>query len=124
MGNQSLHIIGKVLGHMSPTATQIYSMLTNDPIRDAMEKAQADMLNREVNSGYWDYPLNRFTNDATLLFICYFDWDSMHSRDNAYVRVQVGDWPGHPEVIGKHGLVEAHMVRYVLAEPEADEKKL
>jgi len=44
MGNQSLHIIGKVLGHKSPTATQIYSKLTNDPIRDAMEKAQADML--------------------------------------------------------------------------------
>jgi hypothetical protein len=44
MGNQSLHIIGKVLGHKPPTATQIYSKLTNDPIRDAMEKAQADML--------------------------------------------------------------------------------
>jgi integrase len=44
MGNQSLHIIGKVLGHKSPTATQIYSKLTNDPIRAAMEQAQADML--------------------------------------------------------------------------------
>ncbi len=44
MGNQSLHMIGKVLGHKSPTATQIYSRLAHDPIRQAMEKAQNDML--------------------------------------------------------------------------------
>lgn len=44
MGNQSLHIIGKALGHRSPTATQVYSRMTFDPIRDAMEKAQLDML--------------------------------------------------------------------------------
>jgi integrase len=44
MGNQSLHMIGKVLGHRSPTATQIYSRLAHDPIRQAMEKAQNDML--------------------------------------------------------------------------------
>jgi len=44
MGNQSLHMIGKVLGHKSPTATQIYSRLGHDPIRQAMEKAQNDML--------------------------------------------------------------------------------
>ncbi len=73
------------------------------------------MLNREINSGYWDYPLDRFTNEATLLYVAYFDWDSMHSRDNAYVRVQVQDWPSHPEAIGKHGLVESHLVRYVLS---------
>jgi len=44
MGNQSLHMIGKVLGQKSPTATQIYSRLAHDPIRQAMEKAQNDML--------------------------------------------------------------------------------
>jgi integrase len=44
MGNQSLHMIGKVLGHKSPTATQIYSRLAHDPVRQAMEKAQNDML--------------------------------------------------------------------------------
>jgi len=37
-------MIGKVLGHKSPTATQIYSRFTHDPLRQAMEKAQADML--------------------------------------------------------------------------------
>ncbi len=71
------------------------------------------MFNREINSGYWDHPLYRFTNEATLLYVCYFDWNSMHSRDNSYVRVQVSEWPSHPEVIGKHALVEAYQVQYV-----------
>jgi len=44
MGNQSLHMIGKVLGHKSPTATQIYSRFAQDPVRGALEKAQSDML--------------------------------------------------------------------------------
>jgi integrase len=43
MNNQSLQIIGKVLGHKSPAATQIYSRLAFDPIRQAMENAQASM---------------------------------------------------------------------------------
>ncbi|MBX9667074.1 MAG: tyrosine-type recombinase/integrase [Candidatus Obscuribacterales bacterium] len=43
MNNQSLQIIGKVLGHKSPTATQIYSRLSFDPLKQAMEAAQASM---------------------------------------------------------------------------------
>ena len=44
MGNQSLHIIGEVLGHKSPASTQIYARLASDPIRQAMEKAHSDMM--------------------------------------------------------------------------------
>jgi len=44
MGNQSLHIIGKALGHQSHVSTQIYARLANDPVRAAMEKAQTDMM--------------------------------------------------------------------------------
>jgi integrase len=44
IGNQSLQVIGKVLGHKSSQATQIYSKLTYDPLRQAMEKAQSDMF--------------------------------------------------------------------------------
>lgn len=44
MNNQSLQIIGKVLGHKSPAATQIYSRLAFDPLRQAMESAQASIL--------------------------------------------------------------------------------
>lgn len=43
MNNQSLQIIGKVLGHRSPAATQIYSRLAHDPLRKAMELAQGSM---------------------------------------------------------------------------------
>lgn len=44
MNNQSLQIIGKVLGHKSPAATQIYSRLAFDPLRQAMESAQASLV--------------------------------------------------------------------------------
>ncbi len=44
MGNQIFHMIGKVLGHKSATATQIYARFSNDPVRTAMEKAQQDIL--------------------------------------------------------------------------------
>jgi integrase len=44
IGNQSLQIIGKALGHKSTQATQIYARLTQDPVRKAMEQAQEDML--------------------------------------------------------------------------------
>jgi site-specific recombinase XerD len=43
IGNQSLQVIGKVLGHKSHTATQIYSRLTNATLLHAMEQAQKDM---------------------------------------------------------------------------------
>ena len=35
----SLPVIGKSLGHKSSQATQIYSRLNNDPVRQSMEKA-------------------------------------------------------------------------------------
>ncbi|MBS2005758.1 MAG: site-specific integrase [Cyanobacteria bacterium SZAS TMP-1] len=43
MNNQSLQIIGKVLGHKSSAATQIYSRLAFDPLKQAMEAAQVSM---------------------------------------------------------------------------------
>lgn len=43
MSNQSLPIIGKALGHKSHTSTQIYARLDLDPVRAAMEQAQAQM---------------------------------------------------------------------------------
>ena len=45
MNNQSLQIIGKVLGHKLPTATHIYSRMAFDPLKQAMEAAQASMAN-------------------------------------------------------------------------------
>lgn len=44
MGNQSLQIIGKALGHKSHTSTLIYARLADDPVRQGMYKAQQEML--------------------------------------------------------------------------------
>ena len=73
------------------------------------------MLNREINSGYWDFPLREVTRDARLHFITFFDWDNLDYRDNRYVRVQVADWPSHPEAVGKDALIESQYVHFVLA---------
>ncbi|NMG72922.1 hypothetical protein [Parazoarcus communis] len=70
------------------------------------------MLNREIDSGYWDYPVKEVGTDARLLFVSFFDWDQLDYRDNRYVRVQVDRWSTHPDVVGKHGLIESHYVRF------------
>jgi len=44
INNSSLTIIAKALGHKSTAATQIYSRLTNDPVRMAMQEAQEKMI--------------------------------------------------------------------------------
>jgi hypothetical protein len=73
------------------------------------------MLNRELNSGYWDFPIREVTDDAYLLFLKFFDWDMLGYRDNRYVLVQVGEWPSHPEAVGKQALIESQYVHFVRA---------
>lgn len=70
------------------------------------------MINREINSGYWDYPIKEVTKDARLLFVSFFDWDQLDYRDNRYVRLQIDDWPSHPETCGKQALIESRHVRF------------
>lgn len=70
------------------------------------------MVNREVESGYWDYPIKEITKDARLLFVSFFDWDQLDYRDNRYVRLQIDSWPSHPEASGKQALIESQYVRF------------
>src|SRR5260221_2645357 len=63
------------------------------------------MVNREVDSGYWDFPLKDVTKAARLVFICFFDWDQLHLRDNRYVRVRIESWQSNSAVVGKDGLI-------------------
>jgi hypothetical protein len=70
------------------------------------------MLNREVDSGYWDHPIGEVTDDATLEFVSFFDWDQLHYRDYRYVRVVVAAWSSQPTAVGKHALIESQYVRY------------
>ena len=74
------------------------------------------MLNREIDSGYWDFPIDKVTKNARLLFVSFFDWDQLGFRDHRYVRVQVDRWPSHVEAVGKHALIESQYVRFVKAQ--------
>ncbi|MGH8445678.1 MAG: hypothetical protein ACREVL_10450 [Solimonas sp.] len=73
------------------------------------------MLNRELTSGYWDHPVSTVPAACRLVFVSYFDWDQLGFRDHHYVRVQISDWPEHPEMKGKHGLVDADKIIFRLA---------
>ena len=74
------------------------------------------MLNRHVDSGYWDHPIDSLTSDAVLEFVEFFDWDYTNAaRDNIYVRAAIASWPGHEDLVGKHLLVEAAHVTFALA---------
>jgi hypothetical protein len=70
------------------------------------------MLNRDVDSGYWDHPISISAPDTVFTFVEFFDWDQTSYKDNRYVRAIVRDWPSHPELIGKHALIETHYAIY------------
>lgn len=72
----------------------------------------AAMVNRDIHSGYWDYPVEELGSKTTLHFISFFDWDNLEGFDNQYVRVLIQDCPAHPEVNGKHALIEARLVKF------------
>lgn len=70
------------------------------------------MVNRLIDSGYWDHPIKEITQEARLLFIRLFDWDQLNYRDNQYVRVKIDQWRSHPDVAGKHALLESHHIKF------------
>ena len=70
------------------------------------------MLNREVESGYWDHPVTEITEEADIQFVRFFDWDQLATRDYRYVEVVVKSWPTKPELEGKHGLIETQYTAY------------
>lgn len=73
------------------------------------------MINREINSGYWDYPVDEVTADVGMSFMRFFDWDQLDYRSYQYVRVRIDRWPSRSEVVGKHALVESQHVRFAKA---------
>ena len=70
------------------------------------------MINRGLDTGYWDDPLTTVTAEASMSFIRFFDWDLLAVRDNQYVRVRIDAWPSHPEVVGREALIEAQYSKY------------
>jgi hypothetical protein len=70
------------------------------------------MLNREINSGYWDYPLKMVTTGTRLQFLSFFDWSGIDRKDHRYVRAIVASSSDSSEIAGKHCLIETHYVRF------------
>lgn len=86
----------------------------NPSVRVELKGATAPaMINREIDSGYWDYPLEEITQDAKLIFVSFFDWDQLGFRDNTYIRVQIAEWQTHPEAVGKHAFVAPLYARFI-----------
>ena len=73
-------------------------------------------VNRDVDSGYWDFPVTVLDSDAVLYFVEFFDWDVLSVRNNEYVRVVIASCTSNPEIAGKHALVRASEVSYRLRE--------
>ena len=73
---------------------------------------------KDDRNHYWDHPTNRVRPDqGQLKFISYFDWWDLGMRDNQYYKVEILRFPEHPELEGRHALVEVgHAVVVVAAD--------
>jgi hypothetical protein len=73
------------------------------------------MVNRGVNTGYWDDPLRvASSDDLDLRFVQFFDWSSLEYRDFALYRARIVASVPHPEVVGRDVLVPADTATKVL----------
>jgi len=70
------------------------------------------MINRDVDSGYWDHPVREVSREANMRFVSFFDWDQLGIRDNMLVRIVIASWPGRSETVGKHALIAANYVQF------------
>ena len=70
------------------------------------------MINRDIDSGYWDYPVQRLESGSRIGLCVVLRLERGHFLDHQYVRVQI---LGHStrELIGKSALLE---VQYVLSQ--------
>lgn len=106
----------KLVTEPASLADTKYGYLQRDIVVELRNGGSAPvMINRDIDSGYWDYPTKEVAKDVRLCFVSFFDWDQLDYRDNHYVRVQIDHWPSHPEAVGKHALIESQYVRFIKA---------
>lgn len=90
----------------------------NQSIRVQLRFSDAPiMISRTSDSGPWDHPVRIVTQNATMDFVCFFDWDSLGYRDHRYVRVEVTDDQSQPPLCRQHGLIETQYVRFSISPP-------
>lgn len=73
------------------------------------------IVNREVDSGYWDWgnPMPRVEkDDMDLRFIHFFDWNLLGPRDFEFVRVLIATSEKFPAASGKHALIRSTEVTF------------
>ena len=58
-------------------------------------------------NSYWDDPVSRVdASTAELYFVDYFDWNVLAPIDFQYYRVVILRFSAHPELTGRHALME------------------
>jgi len=87
--------------------TEILVTLANETL------STTAMINREIRSGYWDYPIDNITRETECVFVEFFDWDALAFRDNRYVLALIQKWPTQPDAVGKHVLIESQYIEFV-----------
>ncbi len=91
-------------------------------LRLVIEYSSTILINREMDSGYWDHPLKVVAKgDLDLHYIHLFDWSDLDFRDFAFYRVRIVGSGRYPEVVGKDALIPVgHSVK-VLSEGTAQQ---
>jgi hypothetical protein len=71
------------------------------------------LINREkgVDSGYWDHPIDVFSNkDGLLKFSKFFDWNDLAKRDFQYVMTKIES--SNQDIDGRFALVEPQYIDF------------
>jgi hypothetical protein len=72
----------------------------------AVEPTSEILVNRELESGYWDHPLKVVdSRDLELRFLQYFDWWDLGVKDLAFYRVRIVGSTKYASLIGKDALL-------------------
>ncbi|QGM98389.1 hypothetical protein [Methylocystis parvus] len=71
------------------------------------------LLNRDIESGYWDYPIKEIPSDAKCKFISFFDWSDIDLKDYEFVKITIITCKSLPEIVGKHALVAPRNIIFV-----------
>ena len=65
------------------------------------------MISRELNSGYWDYPIQCLEpEDTEISFKSYFDWDQFGLIDFRYYLGIITSSTKYPDIVGHEVLIE------------------
>lgn len=89
----------------------LYRVVPRNPLlflRVEVDSRSQVMINREIDSGYWDHPLNFVEKDELdLRFISFFDWDDLGFRNFELYLARIHASDKHPELVGRNALLPA-----------------